>query len=196
MKSSKFLQSVLSDEEIVKLYLLRDEQAINETDAKYRGYLYAMARNILGNSEDSAECLNDTYLGAWNATPPSKPTRLKAFLAVIMRRVAINRYHSKRKKSAVPSELTVSLSELSDFIANDEGVDSEIDSKHLGEIISEFVRSIPPRRRFIFIGRYYLAEPIDTIARQLSLSRSSINKELAKIREDLRCKLESEDYSL
>lgn len=196
MKSSKFLQSVLSDEEIVKLYLLRDEQAINETDAKYRGYLYAMARNILGNSEDSAECLNDTYLGAWNAIPPSKPKRLKAFLAVIMRRVAINRYHSKRKKSAVPSELTVSLSELSDFIANDEGVDSEIDSKHLGEIISEFVRSIPPRRRFIFIGRYYLAEPIDTIARQLSLSRSSINKELAKIREDLRCKLESEDYSL
>ena len=127
---------------------------------------------------------------------PSKPKSLRAYLAVIMRRVAINRYHTKTKKSAVPSELTVSLTEISDYLGDGGGVDCEMDSRRLGEIISEFVKELSPRRKFIFIGRYYLAEPIDTIARELSLSRSSINKELAGIRDDLRHRLESEDYTL
>ncbi|MBR6807071.1 MAG: sigma-70 family RNA polymerase sigma factor [Clostridia bacterium] len=196
MGNGKTSASNLSDEEIVKLYHLRDEQAIKETDAKYSGYLFTVARNIIGDSEDAAECLNDTYLGAWNSIPPSKPKSLRAYLAVIMRRVAINRYHTKTKKSAVPSELTVSLTEISDYLGDGGGVDCEMDSRRLGEIISEFVKELSPRRKFIFIGRYYLAEPIDTIARELSLSRSSINKELAGIRDDLRHRLESEDYTL
>ncbi len=185
-------KSAISDEAIIALYWNRDEKAIEETDFKYRNYLYSIAYNIVHGRPDCEECLSDTYLAAWNAMPPSKPNVLKAFLTTIVRRIAINRYHSNLRHS----EMTVSLSELEDFLSDDESVDSQFDAKELGRVISGFVRSLPQRRRFIFMSRYYAAEPIDTIAKELILSRSMVNKELAAIRKALKEKLESEGYIL
>lgn len=186
----------LDDEMIITLYWERDETAIEETDFKYKNYLFTIAHNIVHDRHDSEECLNDTYLGAWNAIPPARPNMLKAFLTTIARRAAIKRYHSKSRQKAIPSEMTVSLSELEDFVAGDGDVGAAFDAKRLGQIISDFVRSLSQRRQFIFISRYYIADPIDTIARDLSLSRSMVNKELAAIRSALRKKLESEGYSV
>ena len=186
----------LADERIIALYWERDENAIEETDFKYGSYLQTVARNILGDSLDCEECLNDTYLGTWNAIPPARPNVLKAFLTTIARRIAIKRYHSRTRQRRIPSEMTVSLSELEDFIACDDDVDSHFDAARLGNIVSDFVRSLPERRQFIFMSRYYAAEPINRIASDLSLSRSTVNKELAAIRGDLKKKLESEGYSI
>ena len=185
-------KSTISDEAIIALYWNRDESAIEETDLKYKNYLYSVAYNIVHGRADCEECLNDTYLAAWNAMPPSKPNVLKAFLTTIVRRIAINRYHSNLRHS----EMTVSLSELEDFLSDDESVDSQFDAKELGHVISDFVRRLPQRRRFIFMSRYYAADPIDTIAKELDLSRSMVNKELAVIRKALKEKLESEGYIL
>jgi len=186
----------ITDDGIIELYFLRDEKAIFETDLKYGKYLFSVAYNILHDKHDCEECLNDTYLGAWNAIPPTRPGVLKAFLVTIMRRVAVNRYHKKSKVSGIPSEMTVSLSESEEFISGDGEVDSGFDALALGRIISDFVRSLPGRRQFIFIGRYYLCETVDAIASDLDLSRSTVNKELSSIRRELREKLESEGYSV
>ena len=94
----------------------------------------------------------------------------------------------------IPSELTVSLSELEGFITGDEDISLDFDGEKLGQVISDFVRSLSQRQQFIFMSRYYVAEPIDTIASDLNLSRSMINKELAAIRSALKEKLESEGY--
>ena len=185
-------KSTISDEAIIALYWNRDEKAIEETDFKYNKYLFTIAYHIVHDPHDCEECLNDTYLAIWNAIPSSKPNVLKAFLTTIVRRVAINRYHSNLRQT----ELTVSLSELEDFLSDDEDVDSQFDAKELGRVISDFVRSLTPRRRFIFMSRYYAADPINTIARELNLSRSMVNKELAVIRSALKEKLESEGYIL
>jgi len=186
----------LSDKMIIELYWERNERAIDETDHKYKKYLFSIAYNVLHEKLDCEECLNDTYLGAWNAIPPSRPNVLKAFLATIARRIAIKRYHRNLKKSVVPSEMTVSLTELEDFIMGDEDIGSDFDADRLGNVLSDFVRSLSERKRFVFISRYYMAEPIETIASELRLSRSMINKELAAIRTALKEKLESEGYSI
>lgn len=187
----------MRDEEIIELYWLRDETAITETDRKYKSYLLTVAYNIVHDSLDCEECLNDTYIGAWNAMPPSRPRVLKAFLTTIMRRIAINRYHVNTRKKSIPSELSVSLSELGEWIADDsDSVSAEFDARRLAAVISDYIRALPERRKFIFMSRYYLAEPIDSIARELGLSRSMINKELAAIRSGLKEKLESEGYTV
>lgn len=186
----------ISDEKIVELYWQRDESAITYTDRKYRSYLLTVAYNIVHDKLDCEECLNDTYLGAWEAMPPSKPNVLKAFLSTIMRRVAVNRYHANTRKKAVPSEMLVSLSELEGVIFSSDSLQEELDFKHLGEVISDFVRSLGKRQRHVFMSRYFFAEPIDSIARELSVSRSTVNKELAVIRRFLAQKLESEGYAL
>ena len=186
----------LDDETIIELYWARDEKAIEETDIKYKNYLYSVAYHVLHDKLDCEECVNDTYLGAWNAIPPTRPTVLKAFLTTITRRIAIKRYHNARRLRAVPSELTVALSELEDFIAGDDDVAADFDAERLGGIISDFIRSLSERRQFIFISRYYVADYVDTIAKDLNLSRSMVNKELAAIRRALKEKLESEGYSV
>lgn len=189
-------RSALSDEAIISLYWDGDRKAITETDFKYGKYLYTIIYNILHDKLDCEECLNDTYLGAWNAMPPARPQVLKAFLVTISRRIAIKRYHKLRQKGAVPSEMTVALAEVEDFIAENSSAEEAFDAKQLGQIISRFVRSLPQRQRYIFISRYYAAEPIDTIAKELVLSRSMIHKELAAIRTALKETLESEGYSV
>ena len=189
-------RSALSDEAIISLYWDRDRKAITETDFKYGKYLYTIIYNILHDKLDCEECLNDTYLGAWNAMPPARPQVLRAFLVTISRRIAIKRYHKLRQKGTVPSEMTVALAEVEDFIAENSSAEEAFDAKQLGQIISRFVRSLPQRQRYIFISRYYAAEPIDTIAKELALSRSMIHKELAAIRTALKETLESEGYSV
>lgn len=186
----------LSDAQIINLYWQRDETAIVETDRKYKKYLYSVAYHIVYDTLDCEECLNDTYLGAWNAIPPTKPRVLKAFLTTIIRRVAVNRYHSKLRKGVVPSEMTVSLSELEPILTDGTDAAAEFDAERLGRVISAFVRTLSARRRFIFMSRYYEAEPIVAIAGNLGLSRSMVNKELAAIRAALKDTLESEGYFL
>ena len=188
--------AVMSDEEIIALFWQRDEQAIKETDIKYKKFLLSLAYNIIHDISDSEECLNDTYIGAWNSIPPSKPTLLQAFLATIMRRTAIDRYKEQKRQKRIASELTVALSEVEDFIADDSDMYSETDAKELGRVISDFVRSLPERRMYIFMSRYYVARPIKEIAELLGCSESTVNKEISSIKRYLKEKLEKEGYAL
>ena len=189
----KLLKSAMNDFDIVELFFQRDERAITETDAKYGKYLFSVAYNIVHDRLDCEECLNDTYLDAWNTIPPERPAVLKAFLAIIMRRRVIDRYKAEKRKKRIPSELTVSLSEL-EFALSDDTPQSELEAEELCRIISDFVRSLPERRAYIFMSRYYAARPIREIANKLCVSESTVNKELALIRQSLRKMLESEGY--
>ena len=188
--------AVMGDEQIVELYWQRDEQAIKETDRKYQHFLLTVAHNILRDGRDCEECLNDTYLGAWNAMPPARPKVLQAFLATIMRRTAIDRYKAGKRQKRIDSELTVALSEVEEFLADGSDPAAELDARELGRVISEYIRSLPRRRMYIFMSRYYTARPIGEIAKLLGCSESTVNKEIAAIKRDLKEKLEKEGYSL
>ena len=187
--------AILDDSAIIELYWQRDEDAILHTDIKYRRVLMTVAYNIVHDKRDCEECLNDTYMGAWKTIPPTRPNALRAFLTTVMRRVAVNRYTRNIRKSVVPSEMTVSFSELED-ITSGTSVESEFDSVLFGKALSDFLRTLSKRRRFIFMSRYYVCNTVDKIADDLNLSRSTVNKELAFIRKELKEKLESEGLFL
>ena len=189
-------KAVMSDEQIVELYWQRNEQAIKETDRKYQHFLLTVAHNILRDAQDCEECLNDTYLGAWNAIPPARPKVLQAFLATIMRRTAIDRYKAGKRQKRIDSELTVALSEVEEFLADGSDPAAELDAHELGRVISEFIRALSKRRMYIFMSRYYTARPIGEIARLLGCSESTVNKEIAAIKRDLKEALEKEGYPL
>lgn len=176
--------TVIADEQIIELYWQRDERAISETDFKYGQFLYRIAYNILHDNLDCEECQNDTYLDIWNAIPPERPNVFPAFITQIMRRTAIDRYKEKMSKKRVPSELTLSLEEL-DF-----ELECNDDAHELGKIISDYIRTLPERQQFIFVGRYYMAEPVQNIADDLNVTASAIYKELGKIKTDFKNYLE------
>ena len=189
-------QSILDDAEIVELYWQRDQAAIAATDAKYKRHLMAVAYNVVHDLQDCEECLNDTYMGAWNAIPPARPTALRAFLTTIMRRIAVNRYYSNQRAGRIPGEMTVALSEIEAFTDDGTSMDAELDAMHLGQAISRYLRTLNVRQRYIFMSRYYVANTVDSIARSLHVSRSTVNKQLALMREGLKRALEREGYQV
>ena len=81
----------MEDETILDLYFAREERAIAETGKKYGGYCRAIAHNILRNREDTEECVSDTWLHAWNAMPPQRPSILSSFLGRITRNLSFDR---------------------------------------------------------------------------------------------------------
>ena len=184
------------DREIVELYWQRDERAIQETDRKYQHFLLTVAHNILRDAQDCEECLNDTYLGAWNAIPPARPKVLQAFLATIMRRTAIDRYKAGKRQKRIDSELTVALSEVEELLTDGSDPAAELDARELGRVISAYIRSLPKRRRYIFMARFYAMKPVAEIAERLGVSRSSVKRELAGIRKELRSELEKEGINV
>ena len=116
--------AIIADEQIIELYWQREERAIQETDKKHGQFLFRIAYNILHDRLDCEECQNDTYLGVWNAIPPTRPTVFPAFITQIMRRIAINRYKEKTSKKRIPSELTVSMEYINDFLQCNDRVDA------------------------------------------------------------------------
>ena len=98
---------MLEDQEIIQLFWNRSENAIIQTTEKYGKYCFTIAWNILYNREDSDECVNDTFLHAWNAIPPQKPGILKAFLGKITRNLALNRLDSFVKRMLMTVRITL-----------------------------------------------------------------------------------------
>ena len=184
------LQTIFADEQIIEMYWQREEKAIQETDKKYGQFLFNIAYNILHERLDCEECQNDTYLRVWNAIPPTRPTVFKAFITQIMRRIAINRYKEKSSKKRIPSELTVSMEDVIDALHSDVTVEAEYAAEEVGKIINDYVRELPDRQRYIFIDRFYLAESVETIATDLSISVPTVYREIDKIKQSLKLYLE------
>ena len=183
-------QGSIADEQIIALYWQRDEKAIQETEKKYGRFLFRIAYNILHDDLDCEECQNDTYLAVWNAIPPTRPTVFPAFITQIMRRIAINRYKEKTTKKRIPSELTVSMEDLHGTLHSCDTVEAECAAEEIGKMISDYVRGLSERQRYIFIDRFYLAESVETIAVALSISVPTVYREMDKIKQGLKLHLE------
>lgn len=193
MSKSTEQQEIIADEQIIELYWRREEKAIQETDKKYGQFLFRIAYNILHERFDCEECQNDTYLGVWNAIPPTRPTVFPAFITQIMRRIAINRYKEKASKKRIPSELTISMEDVNGTLHGDVSVAVKYEMAEVGKIINNYVRELSDRQRYIFIDRFYLAESVETIATDLSISVPTVYREIDKIKHSLKLYLEWND---
>jgi len=91
----------MTDEAIISMLFERSEKGIDEIDKKYGCKCRSIALEIVGGKEDAEECVNDAYLGVWNAIPPKKPSPLSTFIYRITRNVSLNRWRAqKRQKRA------------------------------------------------------------------------------------------------
>ncbi len=183
-----------SDNEIINMFLSRNEAAIKETDRQYGQYLKRIAKNILFDEEDSLECVNDAYLSLWNHIPPDKPRCFKAYIAEVVRNIAISRHRSMAGKRHIPSEYLSSLHELEDYLQSDKTAADEVSDIELKNVINGFVKALPRRQRYIFVCKYYYFDTIPNIAKVLNVSESTVSKEIAVIKQKLKETLIREGY--
>lgn len=172
----------MNDQKIIKLYFDRNEQAIKETANKYGNYCTTIARNILGNEEDVKECINDTYLRAWNSIPPNKPTILQAFLGKITRNLSLNRYKYNNAIKRGSNEVPLVLDEIAELVSGTESVEATIDYKELVNAINSFLEELPNDKKNIFVSRYWYFNSIAEIAKCYGMTQDNVSVTLNRLR--------------
>lgn len=182
----------MKDEDIVDLFWTRSENAIIETDRKYGKYCRSIAYNILLNEEDSEECVNDTYYGAWNCIPPHRPAVLATFLGKLTRRISLNRWKAQRAQKRGGGEVALALEELSEIVPASSGVEEELEGKVLSVAINVFLTTLPETERDVFVCRYWFLVPVSEISRRFQFSQSKTKSMLFRTRGKLKVFLREE----
>lgn len=183
----------MEDQKILDLYFQRSEQAIVETDAKYGGYCYSIAYNILANKEDSEESVSDTYMAAWNTIPPRRPNFLNAFLAKITRHLSIDRWRKRSARKRGGGEMILALEELENCV-DVHNTETDFEQAELTRVLNEFLSSLPETERNVFLCRYWYLDSIQTISACTGFTHSKVTSMLYRTRNKLRKLLSEEGY--
>ena len=176
---------MIDDEKIIELFFERSEQAIRELDIKYGKICNNLSYNIVNSRQDAEECVNDAYLGAWNAIPPTRPNPLLSYIMKIVRNISLKIYWRKEaaKRS---SHYTIALEEIEACIADQKTVEDEIEARELARIIEDFLDTLTVENRVIFMRRYWFADSYKDIAELVGLSEKNISVRLTRIREKMK----------
>ena len=176
---------MIDDEKIIEMFFERSEQGIRELDIKYGKICHNLSYNIVNSRQDTEECVNDAYLGAWNAIPPVHPNPLLIYIVKIVRNISLKIYW--RKEAAKRSgHYTIALEEIEGYIADPKTVEDEIEARELARIIEEFLNTLTLENRVIFMRRYWFADSYKDIAEFIGLSEKNISVRLTRIREKMK----------
>ena len=173
---------VLDDTKIVQLYWDRNEQAIPATADKYGRYCASIAQNILGNKEDAEECVNDTYISAWNSMPPHRPSILSTFLGKITRNLSFNRYKYNTANKRGGGEAALVLDEIAELVSGTDSVEQEVLRKELVKAIDAFLDGLPDDKRRIFVCRYWYFDSVSNIASRFGMTENNVSVTLNRLR--------------
>lgn len=185
----------MEDGKIIELFWARDETAITETAKKYSKYCFRISNTILQNSEDAEECVNDTYLNAWNAMPPHRPARLSTFLGKITRNLSLQKHIKYSAQKRGGGQVELALSELEECIPAKTGVEQAAEGQLLAETLDAFLRGLPQEVRGIFVARYWYLYPVQEIAKRNGISESKVKSMLYRTRKKLKACLEREGFT-
>ena len=186
----------MEDSQIVELYWQRNEAAISETERKYGRFCFSIANNILQNREDARECVNDTYLGAWNAMPPHRPMNLATFLGKITRRLSLKKWRSSSAGKRGGGAFALSIDELEECIPSGQSIDESLALDELTEILNAFLEALPSAERRVFLRRYWYFDSIRDISVRFGFGESKVKMMLKRTREKLLVRLQKEDIFL
>lgn len=182
----------MDDRQIIALYNERSEAALSETAKKYGRYCRSIAYNILSNEEDCEECVNDTWLKAWEAIPPQCPDSLPAFLGRITRNLALNRYKHNTREKRGGGQTPLVLEELADCIPGGSNAETAAEEALLVDVLNRFLEGLPVQKRKIFLRRYWYMSSVKEIAADFGLSESNVKMTLLRTRSKLKQTLEKE----
>ena len=176
---------MIEDEKIIDLFFNRSEKAIQELDIKYGKVCHKLSYNILNNKQDAEECVNDAYLGAWNAIPPARPIPLLTYICKIIRNISLKIYYRKEaaKRS---SHYTIAMEEIEACIADPKTVEAETEARELARIIASFLDTLTLENRVIFMRRYWFSDSYKDIAEFVGLSEKNISVRLTRIRQKMK----------
>ena len=183
----------MEDAAIVNLYWQRSDRAVAETEQKYGGYCRSIARRLCRSDCDAEECVNDTWLAAWNSMPDKRPAYLGGFLGCLTRHLAIDRLRAAHSEKRGGGETALALDELAEVLPGEGDPAQALEAKELAGAVQRFVNALGEKERLVFLGRYWYLLPIGEIAGRFGWSESKVKSMLHRLRGRLRKELEKEE---
>ena len=184
----------MEDKQILELYWARSEQAIAETGRKYGAPVRRVALNILRDEQDADECVNDTWLGAWNSMPEHRPDKLGPYLGKLTRWLSLSRRRKQGREKNGGGEAALALEELAECLPGEEDTEREIELRELGRAINRLLGAMRPEERSVFLARYWLCAPIAEIAARHGFTQGKVKTMLRRSRLKLQKQLREEGY--
>ena len=169
----------MDDNEIIDLFFERSEKAIVELSNKYGSACMKISMNILNNYQDAEECVNDSYLGVWNAIPPQKPNPLFAFVCKIVRNISIDKYRKNRRQKR-KGNYDLCIEELEDCVSSSRSVEDDYAEAELSSYIDDFLDSLTKINRMIFVRRFWYMDSYEDIAKAAGLKEGAIRTRLSR----------------
>ena len=176
----------MRDEEILRLYRERCEEAITETQRQYGALCGTIARNILRNRQDAEECVNDTWHRAWNSIPPEEPRSLAAYLGRITRNLALNRLQKQNRLKRGGGEMTLIWEELGEMLPDRDTPEQHWERRAIAAALERFLRGLTPEERILFLRRYWYVDSVQSIAARYAIKENTAKSILFRTREKLR----------
>ena len=183
----------MKDEEILRGFAARDEEALSACGGKYGAYCRAVAKNVLRDERDAEECVNDAMLSAWNSIPPQAPENLKIYLGKLTRDSAISRFRSRRAAKRIPEDMLTPFDEMEELVGRG-SVEESVEAAELSAAISAFLRRLPETERNIFIRRYWYCDALTDMADRFGYGLSRVKMILKRTRDKLAEELRKEGY--
>lgn len=177
----------MENEKLLELYNKRSENAIVLSANCFGNYLMRVAYNVLGNYEDSEECVQDAYLKTWNSVPPNQPANLKLYIAKITRNSAIDKLLAKTSEKRGGGQAMLCLDELSECIPS-----PDLEEEGISEIISAFLRKQDAKKAKLFVRRYWYMDSISDLSVSFNWSQSKVKTTLHRMRSELKEELSKE----
>lgn len=172
----------MDDAKIVELYWARSDAALTETAKKFGPYCHTIAYNVLENVEDSEECVNDTYMRAWNSMPDKRPAALAPYLGRITRNLALNRIIEKNTLKRGGGEAALALDELDECTASSYSLEREVEAREIAAAMNRFLSKLPDTERALFVSRYWFMAPVRELAEKFGFSESKTVSMLRRTR--------------
>lgn len=182
----------MDDIAIVNLYWARSEHAISETASKYGKYCRTISYNILANADDADECVNDTYLKAWNSMPNHRPSHLAPYLAKLTRWLSLNRLREGNSIKRGGGEVPAILDELAEVLDSGTDIEKELEVRELTRAIQNILDCLDKTERDVFLARYWFAASISEIARKSGFTESKVKSMLHRTRKKLLARLKED----
>lgn len=186
----------MDDNEIIELFLTRDEGAIQAAAQRYGAYCASIAKGILGDQGAAEECVNDTWLKCWQSIPPQRPRSLKGFAGRIARNLALSARRADSAQKRGGGQVELALDELGDVVSGGETPEGALDRAAFREALDGFLAALPDRHRNLFLRRYWYLDSVEQLAKRFGMSKTQVTTTLHRLRMKLRVHLQQEGFEL
>ena len=186
----------MEDGRIIELYWDRDQRAIPETAGKYGRMLHGIAWNLLRSREDAEECVNDTYLRAWEAIPPARPGAFRIWLGQITRNLSLDRWRALRAQKRGGGQTELALSELEECLPAVSTQEHALEAQDLAESLNRFLEALPREKRVLFVQRYWYLRSVEELAAMHGMRKNTAASTLFRLRKQLREHLKKEGFAV